>query len=114
MMDEAHFDHLADRTLRGLVTALDGIDDLEVDLELGVLTISFEQGPSFVVNSHRAARQIWLAADRAAWHFDPHESGSLVSWDSTKAPREELHAALSGALTKRLGRPVQITPGAAR
>ena len=111
MMDEAHFDLLADRTLKALVTALDGVDDIEAELELGVLTISFDEGPNFVVNSHRAARQIWMAADRTAWHFDPHEHGAAVTWDSSKPPREELHAALAAALSRRLKRPVQL-PGA--
>ena len=113
MMDEARFDHLADRTLKALVAALDGIDDIEAELELGVLTISFEDGADFVVNSHRAARQIWMAADRTAWHFDPREQGEGVSWVGSKPPHEELHAALAAALSKRLGRAVELTGGQA-
>lgn len=105
-MDEARFDQIADQTLRALLRDLDGVDDLEAELELGVLKISFEKGPDFVVNSHRAARQIWMAADRTAWHFDPQSDGAR--WVSSKPPHEELHGALAAALSKRLGRAVSL------
>lgn len=112
MMDEARFDLLADRTLRALLTVLDTVDDIEAELELGVLTISFDEGPNYVVNSHRAARQIWMAADRTAWHFDPQDDGAR--WVSSKPPHEELRDALSAALTRRLKRAVSLgQPGAA-
>jgi CyaY protein len=105
-MDEARFDQAADRTLRGLLASLDDLDGVEAELELGVLKISFEEGPDFVVNSHRAARQIWMAADRTAWHFDPSDEGAR--WVSSKPPHDELHGALSAALSKRLRRPVAL------
>ncbi|MCC6647421.1 MAG: iron donor protein CyaY [Polyangiaceae bacterium] len=105
--DDAGFDLLADRTLTSLVAALDREDGVEAELSMGVLTISFDAGgAAFVVNSHRAAGQIWLAADRAAWHFDPVDGGAR--WVATKPPREELHAALSAALSRRLGRAVEL------
>ncbi|MCS6902517.1 MAG: iron donor protein CyaY [Myxococcales bacterium] len=104
-MDEAHFDLLADKTLRNLRDALDALD-IEAELELGVLKISFEEGPDYVVNSHRAARQIWMAAERAAWHFDPTEDGTR--WVSNKPPHEELHDALAMVLSKKLGRSITL------
>lgn len=103
-MDETTFDAAADRALRGLLRALDDLDGVEAELEMGVLTISFEKGADFVVNSHRAAGQIWMAADRTAWHFDPDAAGAR--WTSSKAPHEELRSALGEALSRRLGRPV--------
>lgn len=105
-MDETMFDEVADRELRGLVRVLDTLDGVEAELEMGVLTVSFEAGPAFVINSHRAARQIWMAADRTAWHFDPDATGA--AWTSSKAPHEGLRLALEGALTKRLGRTVSL------
>jgi CyaY protein len=105
-MEEARFDQLADVTLRALVQSLDLLDDVEAELELGVLTIGFPTGAPFVVNSHRAARQIWMAADRTAWHFDPSADGS--TWLASKPPHEPLGAALSAALSRRLGREVRL------
>jgi CyaY protein len=70
-MSESTFDHLADDTLHKLVEVLaDAEEDFEVDLASGVLTIKFDDGKRYVVNSHRAARQIWMAAESTAWHFD--------------------------------------------
>jgi CyaY protein len=105
-MEEARFDQLSDVTLRALVDSLDRLDDVEAELELGVLTISFPSGAPFVVNSHRAARQIWMAADRTAWHFDPSDDGAR--WLASKPPHEPLRDALSAALSRRLGREVKV------
>lgn len=104
-MDEARFDLFADKTLQTILATLDALD-IEAELELGVLKISFEDGPDYVVNSHRAARQIWMAADRSAWHFDPSEDGAR--WTSSKPPHEELFDALEAALSKKLKRPVSL------
>ncbi len=106
-IDDARFDQLAERTLGALVSALDLEDGVEAELSMGVLTISFDAGgPPFVVNSHRAARQIWMAADRTAWHFDPDDDGAR--WLASKPPRDELRDALSAALSRRLARPVTL------
>lgn len=106
-MDDARFDDLAGETLGALVAALDRQDGVEAELSMGVLTLSFEAGGApFVVNSHRAARQIWMAADRQAWHFDPTDDGQR--WVASKPPHDELWAALGAALAKRLGRPIAL------
>lgn len=106
-MDDSTFDDLADTTLHRLLTALDGVDDLEAELSQGVMTIVFEDGgPPFVVNSHRAARQIWMAADRTAWHFDPDATGAR--WATPRTPSDELWTALSAALSRRLGKTVSL------
>jgi CyaY protein len=103
-MDEARFDLLADQTLRRILGALDALD-VEAELELGVLKISFEDGPDYVVNSHRAARQIWMAAEREAWHFDPDLSTGR--WTASKSG-DELWSALERVLSKKLGRGVTL------
>ena len=106
-MTEALFDQNADRTLQKLLLALDQVDEVEAELSQGVLTVGFPAGgPSFVVNSHRAAGQIWLAADRQAWHFDPDGGGDR--WSTRKPPEEELWEALGNALSRRLGRKVTL------
>ncbi|MCB9652076.1 MAG: iron donor protein CyaY [Deltaproteobacteria bacterium] len=104
-MDEKQFDLLADRTLSALVEALGEMEDegFEADLESGVLTIAFDSGGKFVVNSHRAARQIWMAAGASAWHFDPVDG----RWVGTKGG-EDLLDLLEAKLSERLGQPLRL------
>jgi iron-sulfur cluster assembly protein CyaY len=57
--------------LSALIAALDEHpDELFAELAGDVLTIEFDDQSRYIINSHLAARQIWLAADRNAWHFD--------------------------------------------
>ncbi|HRI67223.1 MAG TPA: iron donor protein CyaY [Polyangium sp.] len=89
MPTTAAFERVADDTLRALERALADVDSLEVDLQMGVMTLEFADGAKYIINSHRAAKQIWMAAERTAWHFDPVAQGR--EW---KAPKENraLHA----------------------
>ena len=109
-MDDQHFDKLADKTLTTLLAKLDEEDGVEAELTLGVMKVGFDAGgPQFVVNSHRAARQIWLAADLHAWHFDPvEEPEGRLRWVSSKEPREELLVVLARNLSNRLSRTVTL------
>jgi CyaY protein len=103
-IDEGAFDKLADRTLAQLEVALNDIDGLEADLESGILTIEFADGVRFVVNSHRAARQIWMAAAAQAWHFDVNDAGR---WTASKT-HEELWACIQEQIERKLGRAIQL------
>ena len=80
-LSESRFEALADETLDRLTERLADLEseNLEVDLESGVLTMRFDDGARYVINSHRAARQIWMAADASAWHFNWVEGRWLCS-----------------------------------
>ncbi|MRG93610.1 iron donor protein CyaY [Polyangium spumosum] len=104
-ISERDFERAADDTLRLLERALDGVDGLEVDLQMGVLTVEFGDGTKYVINSHRAARQIWMAAERTAWHFDPREGGAR--WQASK-DGAELWTTVEGVLSRKLGSPVEL------
>jgi CyaY protein len=94
--------------LRALVDALDGLELTGVECELSsdILTIDVSGGDRYVVNSHRAARQIWMAADRSAWHFDwDHERSAWVA----KKTGDELWSTLARVLSSKLGQPVTLT-----
>ena len=112
-VSEQDFERAADAALRAIERALGDDADFEVDLSMGILTIEFADGTKYVVNSHRAARQIWMAADRTAWHFDLVRPGDAESgdgsarWVASKSG-EELRTALGGALQRKLGRPVPL------
>lgn len=93
--------------LRALVTALDALElsGVETELASDILTLELEGGARYVVNSHRAARQIWMAAERSAWHFDwdPERSAWIA-----KKTGDELWSTLSRVLSNKLGEPISL------
>jgi CyaY protein len=106
-MDDKLFDTIAEQELTHLLHALDSCDpdDLEVELSMGVLTISLAGGERVVVNSHRAAGQIWMAAFKTAWHFTPHDEAGRWVWRTEK---DELRATLSRLLSEKVGRQIPL------
>ncbi len=99
-MDEATFDEAARAELRHLEDALSDLDpdDVEVSTSDGVLRLDLRDGTRIVINSHRAARQIWMAAISSAWHFDPDGAG----WRASKSG-EELRATVAKLVRERIG-----------
>lgn len=93
--------------LHKLVEALDAHpDELFAELAGDVLTLEFGDQSRYVINSHLAARQIWLAAERSAWHFDYVEAEG--AWLDRKT-RAELWSTLEALLSKKLGKPVTLS-----
>jgi CyaY protein len=108
MMDvisERDFERVADEALRGLEQALSELHEIETDLESGILTIEFPDSEKFIINSHRAARQIWVAAERSAWHFDYDRATS--QWIAVKTG-DELRHTIEAALGRKLERAVSL------
>lgn len=101
MISEEEYLSRAQAELAALISALDAAetDELECELESDILSLEFSDGAKYIINSHRAARQIWMAAERTAWHFDYHPESD--AWFSDKGG-EELWAALNAALAKKL------------
>lgn len=102
-MDEAAFDRLAADELAVLEARLGELPELEVDSTGDVITVEFDDGSKYVINSHRAARQIWLSAEMRASHYGPKGG----RWLDDKSS-EDLHQRLSTVLSAKLGRPVRI------
>ena len=107
-MTEAEYEAVAIPELKALVRALDAIEtpDMEAELASDILTVEFTDGARFVVNSHRAARQIWMAAELTAWHFD--WLADRKAWIASKSG-EELWTALEQALSRHLRRPITLS-----
>ena len=107
MLSESEYDALAAPELQQLITCLDALPQASVEAELAsdILTIEFDDGARYVVNSHRAARQIWLSAERSAWHFD--YVPSREAWVASKSG-DELWATLARLLSSKLGEPVTL------
>ena len=110
-LSEQEYDERALPELRALVQALDAIDDdaLEAELAGDILSLEFGDGTKYVVNSHRAARQIWMAAEHSAWHFDFQTEGAR--WIAAKTGDELWHT-LSGVVSRKLGAAVELTRSA--
>ena len=106
-MTEAEYEALAYPELGRLMRALDDIEDdaFEAELAGDILTLEFRDGARYVVNSHRAARQIWMAADRNAWHFD--WLAEKNAWIAQKSG-DELWSTLARLLGKKLGRALSL------
>lgn len=107
MLDERTYDSLAGPALQALRDAVDALGEptLEAELESDILTLEFDDGARYVINSHRAARQIWMAAERTAWHFD--WDAAERSWVAAKSG-DELYNALERALSAKLGHAVRL------
>lgn len=100
-MDEASFDSAARDELHELEDAFANIDpdDVEVSTSDGVLRLDLRDGTRIVINAHRAARQIWMAAVASAWHFDPVDDGT---WKASKTG-DVLRPTLARLLHERIG-----------
>jgi iron donor protein CyaY len=102
----ADFAEAARRALLAVEAALDDLagDGVETDIAEGLLTIEFEDGDPFVLNVNSPAQEIWLSANRRAWHFAP-AGGTFVS---TAGDREPLMAILGSLIGEKLGRTVVL------
>jgi len=102
MLNEDEYVTRAQGELKALITALDQLelDEVEAELENDIITIELGNETTYVINSHRAARQIWMAAERTAWHFD--FDVDKQAWIAQKNG-DELWATLERVLAQRLG-----------
>ncbi len=105
-MDDASFDQVTRDELRAIEDAFAEIDPdlVEVSTSDGVLRLDLKDGTKIVINSHRAARQIWMAAVASAWHFDPVGDGS---WRAPKSG-DELRTTLVRLIRDHVGLEVSL------
>jgi CyaY protein len=99
-VDDATFDTIARAELTALEDALATIDpdDVEVSGSDGILRLDLRDGTRVVINTHRAARQIWMAAVSSAWHFDRDQDGR---WRAKKSG-DELRQTLARVVHERI------------
>ena len=107
-MDDAGFDKIGRAELSAIEERLADVDpdDVEITSSDGVLTLALRDGVRVVVNTHRAARQIWMAAVASAWHFDPPEEGGDGHWRTPAG--QELRATLRDVIRQRIGLTVDL------
>ncbi|MBP8810467.1 MAG: iron donor protein CyaY [Kofleriaceae bacterium] len=105
-VDADGFDSRAHAELSYLEERLGDLDpdQVEVSTSAGVLRLDLRDGTKVVINSHRAAGQIWMAAVATAWHFDPLDDGRWVA----RRTDEELRATIARVLRERIGLEVAL------
>lgn len=105
-MNDSEFDALTDLVLEQIGKAIDA-SAIDADVQTkgeGVLEIEFEDGSKMIVNRHRAAREVWVAARSGGFHF----RWDGAAWRDTRNGTE-LFAALSRLASAQGGAPVVLS-----
>lgn len=110
-MSEHTFSRSAQSALDAIESNLerlvDSIDlDLDIERQGNVLTLTFADDSKIIVNSHEAAREIWVAARSGGFHY--RQDG--VQWVDGRNG-DELFAALSRLVSAQSGMAVRLQPG---
>ncbi len=106
-MERAEFVKLSGSALERIEEGLAALEheELDVDLAADVLTLAFDDGAKFIINAHSAAGQIWMAANRNAWHFDwVPERGQ---WVASKSD-DELMSTVARTVGAKLGMDIEL------
>jgi CyaY protein len=90
IMNESDFHRAVDAVLGRIETAVEAHDELEADLESGILTITCPDESRIIVNRQAANREIWVAARSGGFHFAAREG----LWRDTRSG-DELFASLT-------------------
>ena len=101
-MNESEFIRLAEQALQEIDRRIEA-SGIDADCQFkgaGVLEIEFGDGSKIVVNSHAAAREVWVAARSGGYHF--RADGGR--WVNTR-DGAELFAALSAYVSEQAGDP---------
>ena len=68
-MTESDFHRAVDAVLARIEAAVEREDELDVDLEAGILTVTCADGSRVIVNRQTPNREIWVAARSGGFHF---------------------------------------------
>jgi len=90
IMNESDFHRGVDAVLARIEEAAEAHDDLDVDLESGILTLTCPDGSRVIVNRQTPNREIWVAARSGGFHFRMQDG----EWRDTRSG-EELVASLT-------------------
>jgi CyaY protein len=107
-MTEMSFSVRAAQDLEQLITdleAIDALEDVDIDLIDGVLTLGFEDGSQVIVNRQEPLQQLWLASPQGPAHFSLSEDREDWIDERTGAT---LYATLSSVLSQKMGQDVRF------
>jgi len=97
-MTESDFHRAVEAILGRIESSLEDEEDLDVQMEAGVLTVECADGSRVIVNRQTPNREIWVAARSGGFHFVLREG----LWRDTRSG-DELFAALAGILHAQCG-----------
>lgn len=98
IMNESDFHRAVDAVLERIESGVEASDDLEVDLEGGILTITCPDASRIIVNRQTPNREIWVAARSGGFHFRMLDG----QWRDTRSG-EELFASLGRCIESQGG-----------
>ena len=98
----------ADQALEQLIETIestDGLEDVDLDMVDGVLTMEFEDGARIIVNRQEPLEQLWLATPLGPAHFSFDAASG--EWRDARS-QEPLYRTLERVFSKQLGRLVHF------
>ncbi|WJW75995.1 iron donor protein CyaY [Thiohalobacter sp. IOR34] len=107
-MAERSFSVQAAETLERLLEqmeALPALDDTDMDIVDGVLTLEFEDGTQIILNRQEPLQQIWLASPLGPAHFSYDAASDRWLDDRTG---ESLGEVLGRALSQKTGQALRL------
>lgn len=82
-MDEKDFIRLAETTLAEIESAVENVDELDFELKPGgILELELDNGSKIIINQHRIAQEIWVAARSGGFHF--RWNATQATWHDTR------------------------------
>ncbi|PYP85096.1 MAG: iron donor protein CyaY [Blastocatellia bacterium AA13] len=83
-MDENVFQSRVEEAISDLEDAFERLAeerDIDVEVQGGVLTVTFEEGEpgKFIVSPNSSAKQIWVSARVSSFKFDPTDEGFVLA-----------------------------------
>lgn len=98
IMTESEFHRAVDAVLARVEAAVEAEEELDVDLESGILTVTCPDASRVIVNRQTPNREIWVAARSGGFHFAWREG----QWRDTRSG-EELFASLQRVIESQSG-----------
>jgi CyaY protein len=102
-MTESEFHGAVDAVLARIEASLEDEEELDIDLENAILTVTCADGSKVIVNRQTPNREIWVAARSGGFHF-AHRDGA---WRDTRSG-EELFASLARLVEAQSGERVRF------
>jgi CyaY protein len=103
-LGESEFHQRVEEVMASIETQLEERDDIDCEINGGILTLEFDDGSKVIINRQTPSREIWVAAKSGGFHF---RFGG-TDWLDTRSG-EALPALLSRVVGEQSGAGIAIT-----